>query len=25
MDYIALAFIIYLPWLSLYLPNMMIK
>ena len=25
MDYIALFFMIYFPWLSLYLPNMMIK
>ena len=25
MDYISLFFIIYFPWLSLYLPNMMIK
>jgi len=25
MDYVALAFIIYLPWLSLFLPNMMVK
>ena len=25
MDYIALFFMIYFPWLSLFLPNMMIK
>ncbi len=25
MDYISLFFIIVFPWLSLYLPNMMIK
>jgi TRAP-type C4-dicarboxylate transport system permease large subunit len=25
MDYISLFFIIIFPWLSLYLPNMMIK
>jgi len=25
MDYVAMAFIIYLPWLSLFLPKMMVK